>query len=668
MVVTEKNNSLKIVVCLMVGVIFSGMVSVMYLSGSVNLQKFYDVGAIYDIISTDYERTAENWQYNYSTKLIEITADTGIHPFQIRSQRKNWNYLYMEVKNLSSPIHCQVEFCDSGGNVLYTMDCELQEGRNVLSLQEEKIFGFNLVVQGPSSFHIKRLQFREHAQTFGWGEALMAFGVLFGCWVFVLLFILFLFRREEMNTIWRRTGWIEKLQEAYSCLLSNASGLRGGISPQKIPYIRRALFFVSLLIIYIMFVTGWRLQALPQRRLVLLLGVCILLVAFLSGNPKRRAVNWKNPLMYAWFVLWIMCIISEFVVEKRIQNVGIFMLGCMGPFYLAWGAMKKPDYLLKDFLIAMRWSYWASCFFCLFFRPAVAGIRYMGIYQNPNSFAGYLVTVNIAFLIWLDENLNKEKLKFGALCQNVLALTSLCGFLLLTESITSFVVYLAEWIVFVWKQFPNEKPQNYQKNLRIFVLTFFAAIAITWIPGKLCLDHLPNVLKTKITLEGDAYVTQGPPLTMVVNASGEPKIGVAGRVLSKIRSGDWDSLFSSRTEIWKEYFRQMNLFGHYAYLESLNGKAMHAHNALLQMMSYYGVFTVVPYIIILYYSVKYGILAIFERKRSGISLFFLMAAVNYIIQGLTEDMATPFFYISWLTFFIALGGIAHQPAGRNVRR
>ena len=50
MVVTEKNNSLKIVVCLMVGVIFSGMVSVMYLSGSVNLHKFYDVGAIYDII------------------------------------------------------------------------------------------------------------------------------------------------------------------------------------------------------------------------------------------------------------------------------------------------------------------------------------------------------------------------------------------------------------------------------------------------------------------------------------------------------------------------------------------------------------------------------------------------------------------------------------------
>lgn len=111
----------------------------------------------------------------------------------------------------------------------------------------------------------------------------------------------------------------------------------------------------------------------------------------------------------------------------------------------------------------------------------------------------------------------------------------------------------------------------------------------------------------------------------------------------------------------------MNLFGHANYLECFDGKATHAHNALLQMMSYYGVFTAVPYLVILYYSVKYGILAIFNRKRSGISLFFLMAAVNYIIQGLAEDMATPFFYISWLTFFIALGGIAHQPVDRSVR-
>lgn len=667
MVVTEKNSSLKIVVCLMIGVIFSGMFSVMYLSGSVNLQKFYDVGAIYDIISTEYEKTAENWQYNYSTKLVEINAETGSHPFQINSRQKKWNYLYLEVKNLGSPIHCRAEFCDSIGNIIYAMDCELQEGRNVLRLQEGNIYSFNLVMQGPSKFHIKRLQFREQVQTFGWGEALMVFGVVFGCWILVMFFILFLFRREEMDTIWKRSVWIEKLQEAYSCLLCNAAGLRKVISAQKIPYVRRALFFVSMLIIYLMFVSGWRWQTLSRRRMVFLLGVCLLLVAVISGNPKRRTVNWKNPLMSAWLVLCVMCIISEFIVGKRFEHVGIFMLGFLGPFYLAWGTMKKPDNLLSDYLAAMRWIYWSACFFCLFFRPAVAGIRYIGIYFNPNSFAGFLATVNIAFLIGLDKNLNKEKLKFGALYKNALALASICGFLLLTESLTSIAAYVAQWVVFVWKQFPSEKPHNYQKNLRAYALTFVVAIAVTWVPGRLWLEHVPDLLKTKISFEGDAYLTQGHPLTMVANAGVEPETGVAERVLSKVRSGDWDSLFSSRTEIWREYFRQMNLFGHDNYLESLNGKTMSAHNTLLQMMSYHGVFIAVPYLVILYYSIKYGILAVFYKKRSGMSLFFLLVTVNYILQGVAEDLATPFFYISWLTFFIALGGVAHQPMNRSVR-
>ena len=49
------------------------------------------------------------------------------------------------------------------------------------------------------------------------------------------------------------------------------------------------------------------------------------------------------------------------------------------------------------------------------------------------------------------------------------------------------------------------------------------------------------------------------------------------------------------------------------------------------------------------------------------SLFFLLVTVNYILQGFAEDLATPFFYISWLTFFIALGGIANQPVKRSVR-
>lgn len=87
---------------------------------------------------------------------------------------------------------------------------------------------------------------------------------------------------------------------------------------------------------------------------------------------------------------------------------------------------------------------------------------------------------------------------------------------------------------------------------------------------------------------------------------------------------------------------------------------MHAHNALLQMMHYYGVFIAVPFLVMLYYNLKYSIQMIFGKNQMKMELFFLLAVVNYIVQGLTEDVATPYFYITWLTYYIAIGGVFCQ--------
>lgn len=509
------------------------------------------------------------------------------------------------------------------------------------------------------------MQFREELQNFGWQEIVTTFGVVYAIYLGIMLLVVFL-KRSRPSQSAGRACWMEKIQEAYGYLLYQAVGARQNLFADKLPQIRRVLFLISLLLVWLLNVSGWKWQILPQRRMVLLLGIVLLFLAFLSGEIRGRAVNWKNPLMYAWLALWMMCIVSEFVVGKVIQNVGIFMLGCMGPLYMAWSSMNKPDRLLKDFLAAMRWSYWLVCFFCIFFRPHMAGMRYLGIYNNTNTFAGYLVTVNIAFLIWLDENLNKEKLKSRVLCSNVIALVSLCGFLVLTESITSMVVYMAEWIVFLWKQFPNEKTRAYQRNIRRAAVICLFSVILIGIPGMWCLNNIPRLLNTSLSLPGDNYLVREHPLSMVANAAGGDD-GFSERILSKIRSGDWDKLFTGRTEIWKDYIRHLNLFGHKEYLICFGYQRGHAHNALLQVMYYYGVFAAVPYVIMLYYSVKYGILAIFQKRRSGLNLFFLMAAVNFIVQGLTEDIATPYLCISWLTYFIALGGLANQPENEGIR-
>ncbi len=659
-------SKLTIAVFLLVGLILSGIVSVMYLTRSINFQKFYDVGNLYDIISDEYKTAGENWQYNFDTKLTEITAENARHFFDVKSRRKRWNYLYLEIEDLSREVWCEIEFSDKHGNISYVLNHRLQEGCNVIPLNGEPFHRFCFVVREPCSFHIQGFQLRERVRTFGWEKGLTVFGVVYSAYLLLLLIYILINPNKSKKSVQKGTAiWLGKVQEFYDCLASRVVARRGNLPAGAVLQMRRVLFLICQMILYFMLVFGLKWKVLPQRKLVFLLGLCLLLIAFLSAEVHARAVNWNHPLMYAWIALWGMSIVSEFVVGKMIQFVGVFMLVCMGFLYMAWGSMKKPDMLLKDFLVSIRWSYWMSCLFSLFFRPYVPGLRYIGIYTNPNTLAGYLVTANIAFLIWLDDNLNKEKLKLWDLFKNMLGLVSLCGFLIMTQSITSAVVYLVEWIIFIWKQFPNEKRAAYQVNIRKVAISSLVAVVLTVVPGKWCLINVPNIFNTSVSFRGDAYLTQTHPLSLVANAAED---GLADRVMEKMQRGDLDNLLSSRTEVWRTYIRQLNLFGHRGYLRCFGNIKMHAHNAFLQIMHYYGVFAAVPYLLMLYYSVKYGILAIFDRKRSGASLFFLMAAVHYIVRGFAEDMATPYLYIGWLAYFMAVGGLANQPEEGIVKR
>ena len=159
------------------------------------------------------------------------------------------------------------------------------------------------------------------------------------------------------------------------------------------------------------------------------------------------------------------------------------------------------------------------------------------------------------------------------------------------------------------------------------------------------------------------HATLSSPFSLKAEAA--DNTGVSRRVLDKIISGEWDFLFTGRTIVWKSYIRNWNLLGHSGYQECIDGKRMHAHNAVLQMVNNYGIFIVIPYVIMLYYSLKYGIKAVFHKKRVRMNLFFVLSSANYIVQGLAEDIATPYTLISWLMFYIALGGMFHQRSGKT---
>lgn len=659
----NSNWSLKFAIVLMIGLLFSEMVTAMYLTESINLDCFYNVGNLHEVYSEYYRKPGIQWFYDSDTKRIWTEGENASCYIDVKSGQKSWNYLCLEIEDLSGNGQWQIQFLDQDNNLLYVLDQEIHDGSNILQLQEGEIYAINIVVKDPSSFSIKRIQFRERLQNIEWNQAPWIY-VRVLVFYFLIIFLFYGLVRYYRGTkypVHKKGIWIETLQKFYTRIWESAGKLFQGIPQMGKPGLRKLLFLASLLTVYFTLIRLGR-GILIQRRQVALLAVCLILIALLSWEGTKKAVDWRNPLVSAWVVLWLMAIVSEFVVEKKVENAGIFMLGVMAPFYIAWNSMKKPERLIRDFLTALRWFYWGGSVFCLFFRAFEPGIRYSGIYGNMNFFAGYLATANIAFLVCLDENLGRKKLKNHVLVENVLGLVTIWGFLQLTESITSLAAYIVEWVVFFWKQFPNEKQAVYWKNLRKVLAVSICCVAIVGIFGKWCLSNVPKIWE--IEFEGEEYqpVTGRSSLTLVAEASEQGSdTSTSNRLLQKLNTGEWDTLFTGRVAVWKAYIRNWNLFGHYGNQEVLNGNTMHAHNIFLQMMNDYGVFIAVPYLIVLYYSLKYGIMAVFHKRKAGMSLFCLLATVNYIVQGVAENVATPYVYISWLTYYIALGGMFSQP-------
>lgn len=650
---------LRIFIFLMMGIILSGIATVMYLTKSINLEKFYDVGELYDIYGVDYQMSGDNWIYNYEKGLIETQAEDANCLYSVKHSRKNWGYLYLDIRDLSADTPARMDFLGEDGELLYTIEYRMQKGRNVLELQEDAIYSFRFTVHDPVSFAIKRIQFRERAQDFTWSQAPAVFAVASLC-CFPIVFFMFVLWNHLTNRVRSFGGnlWTETLKKCYACILERCGALSYGLSERERSLLRRILFVSIMLLLYMSSSRGWTINIITQRRMVLALGVCFLCLAFLSWERTNRKIVWHNPLVSAWLVTWLMCMVSDFVVPKNLRYLGVLMLGAMGPFYLAWNSMKKPERLIRDILAALRWFYWGACVFCLFFSPLIPGMRYVGIYKNTNAFAGFLVTVNIAFLTWLDENLGRERLKKIVLMENVFGLVSIWGFLMLTESLTSLAAYTLQWIVFLWKQFPAEKKKVYHKNLRHVLFLSLISFVIVMTVGRWGISYVPDMMWTSPMMQEREMepATGMSPFSLKVEAAEK----LSERILRKITSGQWESLFTNRTEVWIPYIRNWNLFGHSEYQECINGVKMHAHNAVLQMMHFYGIFVVIPYLIMLYYSLKYGVMMIFNRKQMRLNLFFLLVSVNYVVQGLAEDIATPYAYMSWLMFYIALGGMFNQ--------
>lgn len=662
--------SIKTSMCFLFGLISCVILTVMYLAQSINIECFYDVGDIYNVRKLAYAYAGNNWLCDSTTEEINITEDIANKMFAVEVQKKHWNYLYLDLENLPKETVWEVQVLNQAFEAAGTIQQEMRNGINILELPEQEVYGINFVVSGEKglTFSLKKIQFRERIKMFGLEEFFPAFAVISFLFLLGCFFVRGIWRKRRISRGTRAGQWIGDAQKFYAYLLAKGSKVQDLFTPYLIPKARACLFFLCFLLIYLMVAYRWRWKFAAQNQMVLLIGICILLIGFLSWEGKKPFAYWKNPLVAAWFALWLFCMVSEFFVEKTFRNIGIFMLLSVTPFYFSWNQMENPTELIRDLKRALGCFYWASCIFCIVCRPLTAGVRYMGSFNNPNTFAGFLATANLVFLDNLGQGFQKfpngQKKKKLQLINGTAGVASIFFFLQLTQSVTGIAVFVLECMIFLLRLFLNRKQGGHGKCLLKLVGAALLSSVLIFTLGRWCLVNVANLLHTVVHLPGDFYQIAGNKgfFTFAAYAAND-ELPVLNRIVQKLSGNNYTVLLSGRDVVWDVYVRQLNLLGHEKWMEIWEGR-MHAHNNLLQMMYDYGVFVALPYLATVYYSLRYSLENFFQNQE--FSLFVFGAVVNYHVAGIAEDVSSPYAFASWLVYYLVIGSLFIKQADKKM--
>lgn len=632
------------------GICTAAAVSLMLVCGTFHLDRFYDVGAVYDTQRRDltlngndtmyYDAAEQAWVVAEETAVKDIGAETG-----------RWRYIYMSFSKVSTGSFDAVLACfDEERTQVYQTDAVFSEGDNLYELPEDLEYAaicMILTEQKGLSFHIDQVQFREEAPI----PARESFFQYFLC-----VFAVFLLVTGICGAVLRRKGrkipWyapVHGIQTVFLYVGKYGELFGGRLSAKKRAFVRRGLFAFLFLFMQASFVSGSYNRDAEFRFLILVCVLVLCLIALLCWERPLLYCNWNNKLAASWMGLWVLSMVSDFVVEKRYAYMGYVMVLCVGFLFFMWENMACREDLLRDFIQGIVWSFWPNLLFCYLFRPYLPGYRYMGATYSPGIFGLYLLFAGLA----LFAGLSFDRKDRGALCGDLWRILTLgiCADLMWkTQSLSSILPIAAAALLFSFKLWMNREKVGFL-GFALYLLVFCAG----GIADNAAVYQIPRMVDAEIKFQNDFYpetVTENPFL-MTVRAAEE---GNENRLLYKLKnSTSLEAFTTGRTLYWKAYLRELNLWGHKNKAHFLGANRM-PHNGYIAMMYRYGIFAAVPYVLMVLWNLWYAC-RYFRRhwRRNGYAFFVLADMMSCFLLLLVENLELPFGWVCWYGMYIVMG-------------
>ena len=470
--------------------------------------------------------------------------------------------------------------------------------------------------------------------------------LIFGGYMIISTMILRFIKRTGKK--WNVYSWIEVLQGVYILFARQFEFVSNILSGPKRRYIRRLSFLCMFLYSVFVEITGIYYDKLKYH--LAIYGILLLIIAIVSLESTIAKKNWNQPLVWGWLAFGLMMCVSDFLIPKELRYWGYVLLLVIGFYNFVWNQMRDPSELLWDFVWAVHVFLGIIVLFCLLFRPELETMRYSGISKNPSIFALYLGPIAAVVLGCLEHEIRfgrRWKYMLGLVLEGCVVLT------LLWKSQSAGPLLWIAGLSFIWifRIFRYLRFLHKRRVLAAIMLALVLCIVpvyggITW-----GLQNIPQMVGNELTFKGETPVAK-TSYGMVVQAADIGERLKSTRLGQKFSSASVSGILSGRNYYYKTYLRNMNLVGHKD-RPVMWGHRRQPHNAVLGIAYNYGVFTAVPYLIMLIAVVERTFR--YSRRKGQLASVPFYVCTFSILASMADNVEQPFVWLSWMGLYLLMG-------------
>lgn len=678
-------KKIKIFTILLTGFLLCYAAVMMYIGGSVNIRELLSSGRVYDFSREELQSSSRNWQYSEEEQGYWIKKNSALKKWKIEKKATGWCFLYITVKEMSQEaMDIRIIYYNKAGGKVIEQPHTLTKGENIIILQYpgEELYRMGIRIYGGKDqfLSIQSMQLRENAlgfsmRRFGKLMAVSYLGFLVVLAVFWLIRKRYLdiprnidrtvaqkqhnkgicleelqggaisdYQAEKNN----RGNCLEALQEIYQILIEDVcKWVHHRTVPKGREVSRKLLWCFLFLWMIAANLLGWCTDGQAHRYYMLSLSMIFLMIAVLAWERPLCYLNWKNPLCLAWLWLWIGTLLSDVFVVSDYKWHGIPMLLACGILIFVWNNMKYPRKMIAEISWALEVDFGIAVLFCMIYRTKKLAVCYNGIFPDSQQFSMYTALMLAVFLVEIS-GLTGEKKLFKKSVWPITGAALSLFFLQRAGSRSGFAAAAVLLGIFAVWNFCNRK--NWLWEWKIVAVGGLKAGIIAFLC--VCVVHvstkyLPETLGTEWNFEQEHLVSNLQPEQMADFDALQP--GLMKDVQS-VKDTDY-SMY------WKNYIRRFGLTGSNREIR-LRRESIPSDNTYIQMMYRYGIFILIPFLLLQISLIWNGIKQFKKGTREDMWVFMIGAV--FLCFCFVTDADVPAGHPLWFCYYAGVGYWFHS--------